>query len=193
MQKLTIDDLYTLEAYAKIRGDFRARVMEHKVHRQLPLGDHITLIFEDRLTMHYQIQEMLRVEKIFEPGGIDEELQTYNPLIPDGANWKATMLIEYPDPEERQQALQDLRSIEHQVFVQAGDLPAVTGIADEDMDRTSDKKTSAVHFLRFELDAKMIAALKSGSVLRAGITHPHYLAEVETPETLRESLIADLD
>jgi hypothetical protein len=103
------------------------------------------------------------------------------------------MLIEYPDPEERQQALQDLRSIEHQVFVQAGDLPAVTGIADEDMDRTSDKKTSAVHFLRFELDAKMIAALKSGSVLRAGITHPHYLAEVETPETLRESLIADLD
>lgn len=151
MGKLTIDDLYPLEVYSRLRPEFRAQVMEHKAHRQLALGDHVTLSFEDRLTMHYQVQEMLRAERIFEADGIRDELDAYNPLIPDGSNWKATMLIEYPDERERRQALARLRGVEHRVWMQVEGHVPVFAIADEDMERSDDTKTSAVHFLRFEL------------------------------------------
>ncbi|NND53643.1 MAG: DUF3501 family protein [Gammaproteobacteria bacterium] len=192
--KLDHNSLYSLEEYSKLRADFRARVLEHKKHRRLSLGDHVMLHFEDSLTMQYQIQEMLRIEKIFEAEGIQDELDAYNPLIPDGSNWKATMLIEYPDVNERKVALAQLGGIEHEVWVQVGGHERVRAIADEDMDRTTDAKTSAVHFLRFELQADMIAALKSGESLTVGISHPNYnLDGLQVPELVRESLIADLD
>lgn len=192
MQKLSKDDLYTLEAYAALRSDFRARVMGHKQHRKIALGEHLTLIFEDRLTMQYQVQEMLRVERIFEPRGIQEELDAYNPLIPDGSNWKATMMVEYPDVAERRDALGRLVGIENQVWVRIGDLPAVTGIADEDLDRSNERKTSAVHFLRFELGPELVAALKGGAPLEVGVSHAEYAYAVLAPERVRESLLADL-
>jgi hypothetical protein len=192
MQKLSKDDLYTLEAYAALRSDFRARVMGHKQHRKIALGEHLTLIFEDRLTMQYQVQEMLRVERIFEPRGIQEELDAYNPLIPDGSNWKATMMVEYPDVAERQDALGRLVGIENQVWVRIGDLPAVTGIADEDLDRSNEQKTSAVHFLRFELGPELVAALKGGAPLEVGVSHVEYAYAVLAPARVRESLLADL-
>lgn len=193
MNKLTLGDLHTLEAYAMLRSEFRARVMEHKKHRRLPLGEHVTLIFEDRLTMQYQIQEMLRVERIFEEQGILDELNAYNPLIPDGSNWKATMMIEYEDEEERHLALQRLVGIEDQTWIQIGDADPVRAIADEDIERSTESKTSSVHFLRFELPADMIAALKSGAFLRAGVSNTHYSHTAEASEAMRESLIADLD
>ena len=194
MNKIGVDDLYSLEEYSRHRNEFRARVMEHKNHRRLKLGEHLTLCFEDRLTMQYQVQEMLRVERIFEESEIHAELDTYNPLIPDGTNWKATLLIEYPDPAERRMALARLVGVEHRVWVQAGDMPAVTGIADEDLERSTDDKTSSVHFLRFELTPAMVAALKDGATLRAGVDHPACTVRVEAvPEVLRESLIADLE
>lgn len=174
MPKITRDSLMTLEAYAKARNDFRARVIAHKQHRTLQLGKHITLIFEDELTMRYQVQEMLRVEKIFEEAGINDELEAYNPLIPDGGNWKATMMIEYPDVDERQRMLAKLVGIEDRVWMRVGDCAPVHAIADEDLDRSTDTKTAAVHFLRFELDAGMRQALKSGAVLSAGVDHPQY-------------------
>jgi len=192
MHKLSIDDLYSLEAYAKLRPEFRARVLEHKAHRKLALGDHVTLLFEDRLTMHYQVQEMLRAERIFEEAGIVEELEAYNPLIPDGSNWKATMLIEYPDVTERQQALQHLLGIEDTVWMRVEGFEPVTAFADEDMERATAEKTSAVHFLRFELEQAMIAALKAGRSLSAGIGHAQYTIQVQVPDSTRESLIADL-
>lgn len=191
MNKLSRDDIYPLETYAKLRADFRARVLEHKAHRKLQLGEHITLLFEDRLTMHYQVQEMLRAERIFEEEGIQDELDAYNPLIPDGSNWKATMLIEYPDVDERRRALAELRGVERCVWVQVAGFDRVTAIADEDLERENDEKTSAVHFLRFELDTAMCAALKSGADLVAGIDHHGYRVTQEVPETTRESLIAD--
>ena len=192
--KLDHNSLYSLEEYSKIRPDFRARVLQHKQYRRLPLGDHVMLHFEDVLTMQYQVQEMLRIERIFETEGIQDELDTYNPLIPDGANWKATMLIEYSDAEERQTALAGLGGIEHQVWMQVDGLGRVHAIADEDMERSTDTKTSAVHFLRFELTAEMIAALKSGESLSVGIGHSNYnLDGVSVPDLVRESLIADLD
>jgi len=193
MNKLVPDDLHSLEAYAKLRSEFRARVMEHKQHRRLQLGEHITLIFEDRLTMQYQIQEMLRAERIFEAAGILDELNAYNPLIPDGSNWKATMMIEYEDEGERREALQQLVGIEDQIWVQAGGQDSVLAIADEDLERTAENKTSSVHFLRFELPQVFIAALKNGASLSAGTNHPNYSFTAEADEAMRESLIADLD
>jgi len=193
MHKLTAEDLYPLEVYARVRPEFRERVMEHKAHRRLALGEHITLSFEDRLTMHYQVQEMLRAERIFEPEQIREELDAYNPLIPDGSNWKATMLIEYPNEGERRLALARLRGIEDRVWVRVGDQEPVFAVPDEDMERANDDKTSAVHFLRFELPPAAIDALRAGTGVSAGVGHPELTVHVrEIPEVLRESLIADL-
>lgn len=193
MNKLTIDDLYPLETYARLRPEFRERVIEHKAHRRLGLGAHLSLAFEDRLTMHYQVQEMLRAERIFEPADIEAELEAYNPLIPDGSNWKATLSIEYPDPEERRIALQQLLGIEDRIWVQVADGPRVFGIADEDLERSTESKTSAVHFLRFELPSASVAALRAGAALAVGVDHPQLRLRVEcVPETLHESLLADL-
>ncbi len=193
MDKLTPDDLYPLETYARLRTEFRERVIEHKAHRRLALGEHATLAFEDRLTMHYQVQEMLRAERIFEPDDIRAELDAYNPLIPDGTNWKATFLIEYPDEAERRTALGRLRGVEDRVWVRVAGLAPVYAIADEDMERANDAKTSAVHFLRFELPSAAIAALTAGASVSAGIDHPELKVEVTAiSEMLRESLVADL-
>jgi uncharacterized protein YggL (DUF469 family) len=193
VNKLTPEDLHSLEAYAKFRPEFRARVMEHKRHRRLQLGEHITLIFEDRLTMQYQVQEMLRVERIFDEQGVLDELNAYNPLIPDGSNWKATMMIEYEDEEERRQALQRLVGIEDQTWIQIGDSDPVMAIADEDIERSTESKTSSVHFLRFELPADMVAALKGGASLTVGVNNTYYSHTSDAGEAIRESLIADLD
>jgi len=179
MQKITRDSLMTLEAYARARVDFRARVITHKKHRTVHLGEHVTLIFEDELTMRYQVQEMLRVEKIFEEAGIRGELEAYNPLIPDGSNWKATMMIEYAEVDERQRMLAQLIGIEDRVWMRVAGFAPVYAIADEDLDRSTDEKTAAVHFLRFELDAGMRQALKSGAALAAGVDHPRYRVAVD--------------
>ena len=193
MQKLSIDDLYSLEDYARLRPDFRARVLEHKAHRQLRLGEHLTLLFEDRLTMQYQIQEMLRAERIFERDGILDELEAYNPLIPDGSNFKATMMIEYPDADERRAALRRLVGIENEVWIQVDGFEPVFAIADEDLERSTEDKTSAVHFLRFELDPARVEALRAGAGLSAGCRHPACTVAVGVPEVTRESLLADLE
>jgi hypothetical protein len=185
--------LMTLEAYAKARKDFRARVLAHKKHRKVALGEHLTLIFEDELTIRYQIQEMLRVERIFEEEGIRDELAAYDPLIPDGSNWKATMLIEYPDVAERQAQLAVLRGIEDKVWIEVAGHARVYAIADEDMDRSNDEKTSAVHFLRFELTPPMIAALRAGGDLAIGVAHPAYTAQIDrVPPAVKSSLAGDL-
>ena len=189
---LTRDDLYSLERYAEIRSDFRARVMAHKKNRQVALGAHATLYFEDRLTMQYQVQEMLRVERIFEPAGIQDELDTYNALIPDGGNWKATLMIEYEDPEERRQALGQLRGIEDRIWVQVGDGDRVFATADEDMEREDADKTSSVHFLRFELNPAMASAIKGGAALTLGSDHPHHRCSVEAGGSIRDALAQDL-
>jgi hypothetical protein len=193
MAKLTRESLMTLEAYAKARKDFRATVIAHKKPRTVHVGDHVTLIFEDRLTIQYQVQEMLRVEKIFEEEGIQDELDAYNPLIPDGLNFKATMLIEYEDETERRAALSLLKGIEDRTWVQVEGLPRVHAIADEDLDRENEQKTSSVHFLRFELTREMADALKYGMALSIGVDHPHYLAKLEpVPAPVREALLKDL-
>ena len=193
MQKLTREDLYSLEEYARVRSHFRAEVMAHKRNRQLAIGANATLYFEDRLTMQYQVQEMLRVERIFEPEGIAEELAAYNALIPDGSNWKATFMIEYADVEERRLALARMAGIEDRVWVQVEDFERVLAIADEDMERETEEKTSAVHFLRFELTPAMVSALRSGARLAAGIDLDAYREEVNpVPDNIRQSLIADL-
>ena len=192
MQKLSHQDLYTLEAYARERPAFRTRVLDHKKARIVHIGEHITLVFEDRLTVQYQIQEMLRVERIFEPAGIAEELDAYNPLIPDGGNLKATMLIEYPDPDVRTRKLFELHGIEHAIKLQIDDLPPVAAIADEDLDRSTDTKTAAVHFLRFELDPAHIAAFAKSEVAFA-IDHPAYSARQTLNTATRAALAADFD
>ncbi len=193
MQKLTREDLYSLEEYARVRSQFRAEVMAHKRNRHLAIGANATLYFEDRLTIRYQVQEMLRVERIFEPEGIAEELAAYNPLIPDGSNWKATFMIEYADVEERRQALARMGGIEDRIWVQVEDFERVLAIADEDMERETEEKTSAVHFLRFELTPAMVDALRSGVGLAAGIDLDAYREEVNpVPDNIRQSLIADL-
>lgn len=193
MTKLSREDLFTLEKYAEVRADFRARVMAHKKDRQLPVGSNATLYFEDALTMQYQIQEMLRIEKIFEAAGIQEELDAYNPLIPDGSNWKATFMLEYPDEEERREQLKRLLGIERHVWVQVADFARVTPIADEDLEREDSEKTSSVHFLRFELSAEMAAAVKQGAPVSIGIDHPAYTHAVEPiPSNVRDSLAGDL-
>jgi len=192
MDKLRHDDLYTLEAYEKQRAEFRERVLEHKQHRRLYLGENLVLLFEDRLTMQYQVQEMLRIEKIFTEAGIAEELGVYNPLIPDGSNWKATMMIEYPDVDERRAALVQLLGIEDRVWAQVDDTDRVFAIADEDLDRSTDVKTSSVHFLRFELPVEAVRALKAGASLAFGVDHAQYDCRAEIDEAMRESLVADL-
>ena len=194
MEKLSRNDLYSLEKYAELRPEFRKKVMAHKRDRKLHIGENATLYFEDRLTMQYQVQEMLRIEKIFEAEGIQEELDAYNPLIPDGSNWKATFMVEFPDVAERQQMLQHLIGIEDCVWMQVGDLEKIRPIADEDLERSDDVKTSAVHFMRFELSAEQVAALKAGASLSAGIDHPNYQADVNpVPENIRSSLLEDLN
>jgi hypothetical protein len=193
MPRITRDSLMTLEAYARGRDDFRARVIAHKANRILPLGGNVTLIFEDELTIRYQVQEMLRAERIFEEGGIQDELDAYNPLIPDGSNWKATMMIEYPDLDERRRMLGRLVGIEDKVWVKVEGHNRVYAIADEDLERETETKTSSVHFLRFELDAPMVQALKRGAALSVGIDHPQYNVTVEEVSgPVREALAADL-
>jgi hypothetical protein len=194
MQKLTRDDLFTLEKYAEVRAEFRQKVLQHKRHRRLPLGTNAALYFEDRLTMQYQIQEMLRIERIFEADGINEELDAYNPLIPDGSNLKATFMIEFPDVEERQQMLSQLIGIEDRVFLQVVDFDRVFAIADEDLQRSDDDKTSAVHFMRFEFSVEQVAALKGGAALAAGIDHENYQVDISpVDENIRNALTADFD
>ena len=193
MSKIARDSLMTLEAYARARSDYRARVIAHKKARTVPLGEHVTLIFEDELTMRYQVQEMLRVEKIFEEAGIQSELDAYNPMIPDGSNWKATMMIEYPEVEERQRMLARLIGIEDRVWARIADCTPVYAIADEDLERSTDEKTSAVHFLRFELDDKMKQALKTGAALALGVDHPNYRVSVDPlAASERGALLRDL-
>lgn len=193
MPHITRDSLMTLEGYAKVRPQMRAEIMAYKKNRMVELGGHVTLIFEDEKTMRYQIQEMLRAERAFEESAIQDELDAYNPLIPDGSNWKATMMIQYPDPDERKLALARLKGIEDRVWVQVADQPKVYAIADEDLERENAEKTSSVHFLRFELDPTSKAAAKGGSPVRMGIDHEAYRIESLTlPENTRAALAADL-
>jgi len=193
MPQITPDTLMPLEAYAKARPEFRAKVIAHKKDRTLQLGENVTLIFEDELTIRYQVQEMLRVERIFEEEGILDELGAYNPLVPDGSNWKATMLIEYPDENERRIMLAQLIGIEDKVWAQVAGCERVYAIADEDLERENDQKTSSVHFLRLELTAAMVAALRGGAALSIGVDHPNYSAAVHgIADAMRASLMADL-
>jgi hypothetical protein len=191
MNKLQRHDLLTLEAYAAQRSEFRARVMAHKKGRKVHLGGHLTFVFEDRLTIQYQVQEMLRIEKIFEASGINEELEAYNPLIPDGRNLKATLFVEYEDVEERKRELARLTGIEHQIVLTVAGHAAVTAIADEDMDRSTEEKTAAVHFLRFELDDAMITDWKAGAAVTLASTHAAMREAVTFSETQRNALAAD--
>jgi hypothetical protein len=193
MDKISRKSLMTLEAYAKARKEFRAQVIAHKKHRTVHLGDHVTLIFEDELTIRYQIQEMLRIEKIFEEQGIQDEIDAYNPLVPDGRNFKATMLIEYEDENERKAALARMKGIEDRTWVRVEGCAPVYAIADEDLDRENEEKTSSVHFLRFELTDEMAESLKYGVSLAIGVDHPHYTAKLEpVPAEIRSSLVRDL-
>ncbi len=192
MNRLERKDLMSLEEYAEQRPEFRRRVLEHKKHRQVALNDHATLYFEDRLTMQYQIQEMLRIERIFEADAIQEELDAYNPLIPDGSNLKATFMIEYEDASERQRELARLVGIEDTVWIRIGEFDKVHAIADEDLERDNEEKTSAVHFLRFEFTPAMIAAARDGAPIAMGIDHENMRAEVAAiPDAVRASLVAD--
>jgi hypothetical protein len=192
MNKLTHADLWKLEDYARERAAFRARVLAHKKQRRVQLGEHVALVFEDRLTVQYQVQEMLRIERIFEAGAIAEELDTYNPLIPDGANLKATMLIEYDDVEQRRRELERLHGIETRVTLAVGGQTPVAAIADEDLGRSTATKTSAVHFLRFELTAAMLAETRAGGDLVFAVGHPHYTAATTVAVPVRAALLADL-
>lgn len=192
MARITRDSLMTLEAYAKARPEFRARVMAHKRNRRVHLGDNVTLIFEDELTMRYQIQEMLRAEKIFDEAGIQDELDAYGTLVPDGANWKATMMIEYPDPVERAAKLGQMIGIEDMVWVKVDACDPVYAIADEDLNRENEVKTASVHFLRFELSPHMIKSLRNGASLSMGIDHPAYKVSVSTVDNaVRDALTED--
>ena len=186
------DSLYSLETYARVRKDFRAKVIAHKKVRVAEIGAHASIHFEDALTMQYQVQEMLRLERIFEMELIQAELDVYNPLIPDGSNWKATLMFEYPDAEERRQALARLGGVEKAAYVQIADFARVAPFANEDLDRTTADKTSAVHFLRFELTPEMVAAVKDGASIRVGVDHPHYRAETTLPRAACGSLAMDL-
>ena len=190
--KLTRDDLWSLEQYAEQRPDFRNKVIAHKKNRQVHLGKHATLYFEDAITMKYQVQEMLRVERIFEPTEIEEELAAYNPLIPDGSNWKATFMIEYGDAEERRIALTKMSGIEHKVWVQVGDGAKVYATANEDLQRSNEEKAAAVHFMRFELSANDIAGARAGSGIRMGIDHDALPYAVDVPASAAASLAQDL-
>jgi len=191
--KLAPEDLYSLEDYAALRPDLRARVMKHKEARKVAIGPNATLYFEDRLTMQYQIQEMLRIEHIADAEGIAQELAVYNPLVPDGTNWKASFMIEYPDAEERRKALAELKGVERRVWVRVAGFTPVYAIADEDLEREDETKTSSVHFMRFELTPEMRRAVKAGAAIGAGIDHPHYRHTVEAvAPAVRDSLAQDL-
>jgi hypothetical protein len=193
MKKLSREDLYSLEEYSEMRDEYRKKIIAHKENRRLELGANILLMFEDRLIIQYQVQEMLKAEKIFDAAGIEEELGAYNPLIPDGTNWKATMLIQYSDVEERQQKLTQLIGIEDKIWMQVDGFDKVYAIADEDLERDNAEKTSAVHFMRYELDDDMIAAVKAGAAISAGVEHQNYQAVVSPiADNLRDSLAADL-
>ena len=194
MNKLNRDSLFSLEKYAEVRPEFRARVIAHKKNRRLPVGPNAALYFEDALTMQYQVQEMLRIERIFEAVGIQEELDAYNPLIPDGSNWKATFMIEVPDEQERRGKLVELKGIENDVWVRIDGFEPVFASADEDLERENEEKTSSVHFLRFELTPAMVEAARNGAAVGAGITHSAYTQQLEPlPENIRLSLLGDLD
>ncbi len=194
MEKLTRQDLHSLEDYSAMRDEFRAQVIQHKKNRVLQVGPNVTMHFEDRLVMHYQIQEMLRAEKIFESDGIQEELDAYNPMIPDGSNWKVTFMIEFPDPEERAVRLKELLGIEDTTYVQVSGHEKVHPISDEDLPRETAVKTSSVHFMRFELTSEMVSALKAGAALSVGIDNSKYQYAIEAlPDSMRDSLVADLD
>ena len=194
MRKLTRDDLMSLEQYSEAREGFRSKVMDHKRDRRIDLGTNAALYFEDRLTIAYQVQEMLRIERIFEQDGINEELTAYNPLVPDGSNWKATFMIEIPDEDERRAMLQKLIGVEDRVYMQINGHERVYAIADEDLARSNEQKTSAVHFLRFELSGEQVASLRNGASLAAGIDHDSYMVEISPlTEPIRQSLLADLD
>ena len=194
MTKLTREDLWSLEEYSEKRAEFRKKVLEHKKHRGIALGEHATLYFEDELTMRYQVQEMLRIEKIFEADAINEELGAYNPLIPDGSNWKATFMIEYGDPEERAKVLATLAGVEDKVWVQVDGFDKVYAIANEDMERSTEEKTSAVHFMRFELTADMSKAVKENKAISMGIDYDGFNQSVSPiAESSRASLMNDLD
>jgi len=193
MTALTRADLWSLEEYAEKRAAFRLEIMAHKKNRQVPLGEHARLYFEDELTIRYQIQEMLRIEKVFEPDGINEELEAYNPLIPDGHNWKATFMIEYDEPQERARQLSRMIGIEDKVWLQVQSCDRVYPIADEDLERDNENKTSSVHFLRFELTPSMIAAVHSGATICAGVDHPAYTVDsMLLSPAVRDSLANDL-
>lgn len=194
MKKLSESDLLSLERYSRERPDFRTRVIAHKRNRQVNVGPNTMWLFEDRLTVQYQVQEMLRTERIFEAEGIADELSAYNPLIPDGSNWKVTFLIEYPDAEIRRVQLEKLKGVEDRCWVQVSGFERVFAIADEDLERENEVKTSAVHFLRFELSAAMAAKLKSGAALSIGIDHPNYQHQIApAPENIRAALATDLE
>lgn len=190
---LTHADLYSLEEYSRIRSEFRNKIMAHKKNRRVAIGEHAALYFEDELTMKYQIQEMLRIERIFEMDGIQDELDVYNPLIPDGTNWKATFMMEYSDIEERKQALAKLIGVEKALYVQVDGFERVHPIANEDLQRETEDKTSSVHFVRFELSDAMVSAIKQGTEIKAGIDHPEYHEECVIPEAVRSSLVKDLN
>jgi hypothetical protein len=192
MTHLTHEKLYSLEQYARMRPEFRAKVIEHKKHRRLALGEHAALYFEDALTMQYQVQEMLRLERMFEPEAIQEELDVYNPLIPDGQNWKATFMVEYSDAEERKTMLARLVGIEDTVWLRVQGYDKVFPISNEDLDRSTPDKTASVHFMRFELTPEMCAAVKEGALIGAGIDHPAYRLELAVPALVRDSLANDL-
>ncbi len=191
--EITRDDLMSLEKYAEKRPEFRRQVLDHKKYRQIALGPNTTLYFEDRLTLLYQIQEMLRIEKVFEADGINDELEAYNPLLPGGRNFKATFMVEYPDPAVRAEQLQKMVGIEDLLWMQVGDFDKVWAIADEDLERSTDGKTSAVHFVRFEVNDAMAEALKNGSEWHVGVEHPVYSYDVTIEGKVRENLINDLD
>ena len=192
MQKLDRETLHSLEEYSAIRDEFRRKVMEHKQPRRVALNDHANLYFEDFLTMQYQVQEMLRAERIFEADGIMDEIDTYNPMIPDGSNWKSTFMVEYEDVAERRARLAELVGVEDRIYMQVDGMDRVYAIADEDLERATPDKTSAVHFLRFEFDGGMVASLKHGAALSAGIDHPHYRHETGAlPDEIRDALVAD--
>ena len=192
-QQITRDDLMSLEQYAEKRGDFRQQVLSHKKNRQLALGPNTTLYFEDRLTLLYQIQEMLRIEKVFEADGINEELEAYNPMIPSGRNFKATYMIEYPDAVVRAAQLEKMVGIEDLIWMQIGDRDKIWSIADEDLERSTESKTSAVHFLRLEVDDESAQALKDGEKWIVGVQHPVYTYQLEVTGETRECLLNDLD
>jgi hypothetical protein len=192
MSKLTHNDLYSLEEYSRMRPEFRSKIIAHKKNRRVDIGEHASLYFEDALTMQYQVQEMLRIERIFEQEGIQEELDVYNPLIPDGMNWKATFMLEYGDELERKKELANLIGVEKALWVQVDGFERVNPIANEDLVRETEEKTSSVHFVRFELSPEMVSAAKQGAQIKTGIDHSAYHEEVVISGSVRESLVGDL-